>query len=163
QLNAGAKAARASTLLFLHADTRLPAGWQPKVEAALDRPGPVVGAFSLAIEDAGMRLSLVALGANVRSRLLGRPYGDQALFMRRSTFAALGGFRALPIMEDLDFVRRAARIGHIVTLPDRVVTSARRWRRHGAAKSVAINQAMLVGEALGMPHERLAAFYRRAR
>lgn len=157
QQNAGAKAlGDVDALLFLHADTVLPVGWQRAVERVLNG-GAALGAFSLAIPGH----TLIAAGANLRSRLLSLPYGDQALFMRRSAFERLGGFRPLPIMEDFDLVRRASRLGRIATSPMKVTTSDRRWRRRGALRTTVINQMMLAGWAIGIAPARLAAFYRR--
>lgn len=161
QQNAGAAAARHDVLLFLHADTRLPSTWQEQVKRGLADPGVAIGAFSLGIEGAGRGERFVAAGANVRSRRLGLPYGDQALFMRRSTFEKLGGFRPLPIMEDYDLVRRARSFGRILTLDAAVSTSARRWRQAGWVRAIFINQLMLAGWHLGVAPERLARFYRK--
>lgn len=157
RMNAGAAALPdAEFLVFLHADTVLPEQWQ----ACVTGIGAAVGAFRLAIENATPAQRFVAWAANQRSRWLGLPYGDQALFLRRSTFEALGGFRALPIMEDFDLVRRARRLGPIVIAGAAVVTSARRWRRRGTLRTTAINQLMLAGWALGVPPEQLARIYR---
>ena len=161
QLNAGAAASDAGTLLFLHADTHLPENWAGEVERILSTgKSRVLGAFSLAIRDATPGERIVAAGANIRSRRFGLPYGDQGLFLRRATFDALGGFRALPIMEDYDFVRRARRLGRIVTSPLAVTTSARRWRHRGTFRTTLLNQAMLVGWHAGLSPARLARLYR---
>jgi rSAM/selenodomain-associated transferase 2 len=157
QQNAGAATlADVDALLFLHADTILPGGWQAEVERIL-AGGAALGAFRLAIPGH----PLIAAGANARSRLLALPYGDQALFLRRSTFDALGGFRPLPIMEDFDLVRRARRLGPVRLARMAVTTSNRRWRRRGAVRATLVNQLMLAGWALGVAPDRLAAFYRR--
>jgi|TARA_R100000501_G_scaffold17834_1_gene34140 rSAM/selenodomain-associated transferase 2 len=162
-LNLAASKCAGDMLLFLHADTELPADWQDCVRQTLADPSVALGAFSLGIADARPAERLIARAATIRSRLFGLPYGDQALFLRRRTFEVLGGFGALPIMEDFDLVRRARRLGRIVTLPQRVETSARRWRTKGVLRTTAINQAMLAGWMLGVSPERLAAFYRRVR
>lgn len=157
QMNAGAAALGAvDILVFPHADTVLPADWRAHVTEV----GRAVGAFRLSIADATWAQRLVAAGANMRSRRLGLPYGDQALFLRRSTFETLGGFRPLPIMEDFDLVRRARRLCGVVIADASVTTSARRWRRRGVWQTTLINQLMLAGWALGVPPERLARFYR---
>jgi rSAM/selenodomain-associated transferase 2 len=148
-------------LLFLHADTRLPQGWVEAATRILAKPGVALGAFRLRIEGGGPLLRLVASGANFRSRRLALPYGDQALFMRRETFEALGGFSDLPIMEDFDLVRRARRLGRIVIADAEVTTSARRWREKGVLATTLVNQAMLIGWWLGVSPGRLARFYRR--
>jgi rSAM/selenodomain-associated transferase 2 len=161
QQNAGAAAATADLLLFLHADTRLPAGWSEAVRATLADPGVALGAFSLAIDGATGTERLVAAGANLRSRSWGVPYGDQALFLRRAVFERLGGFAPLPIMEDWDLARRARALGRIRVLELAAVTSPRRWRKLGVARTLWRNQLMLLGWRLGLAPDRLAAFYRR--
>lgn len=161
QQNAGAAATSADMLLFLHADTRLPAGWADAVRQALADPGLALGAFSLAIDGATLAERLVAAGANWRSRTWGVPYGDQALFLRRATFERLGGFAPLPIMEDWDLARRARALGRIRMLDLAVVTSPRRWRKLGVVRTLWRNQLMLLGWRIGLAPDRLAAFYRR--
>jgi len=163
QQNAGAAAARAELLLFLHADTRLPPRWAEIVRRTLARPDVALGAFRLTIDGATSAERLVARGANLRSRTWGVPYGDQALFLRRSTFERLGGFARLPIMEDWDLARRARRLGRIAVVDAAVATSPRRWRKLGVARTWLRNQLVLVGWRLGVPPDRLAAFYRRPR
>lgn len=162
QQNAGAAATRGDMLLFLHGDTRLPDGWAAMVREALAVPDVALGAFRLEIEGATFPERIVAAGANLRSRAWGLPYGDQALFLRRSTFERLGGFAALPIMEDWDLARRARRLGRIAILRAAVTTSARRWRKLGVLRTLWRNQAVLIGWRLDVSPDRLAAFYRRA-
>ena len=161
QQNAGAQATAADTLLFLHGDTRLPAGWAAAVRAALADPGVALAAFRLAIDGATASERLIAAGANMRSRHWGVPYGDQGLALRRSTFDRLGGFAPLPIMEDQDLARRARRLGRVHLLDLAVMTSPRRWRRLGVWPTFLRNQLMLIGWRLGIAPARLAAFYRR--
>ncbi len=160
QQNAGAAASDAPLLLFLHADTRLPQGWPARVRATLADPRVALGAFRLAIDGATRAERLITVGANLRSRSFGLPYGDQALFLRRATFDALGGFAPLPIMEDWDLARRARRLGRIALAPEAVTTSARRWRRLGPLRTTLVNQAMLLGFRVGVEPARLARFYR---
>ena len=163
QQNAAAAAAEAAdAFVFLHADTQLPSGWAGAVRRTLADPAVALGAFSLGIESPSRSLRLVAAGANLRSRLLRRPYGDQALFLRRETFERLGGFRQLAIMEDLDLVERAGQLGTVVTVPQRVQTSARRWEQVGLLRTTISNQGMLIGRFLGISEDRLATVYRRA-
>jgi rSAM/selenodomain-associated transferase 2 len=163
QQNAGAAATTAPILLFLHADTRLPAGWADEVRRLLADESVALAAFRLSIEDATPAERLIAAGANWRSRTLGVPYGDQALALRRATFDALGGFPDQPIMEDWALARAARRLGRIELSPLAVTTSARRWRTLGPWRTLAINQAMLLGARLGVSYDRLAALYRKAR
>lgn len=140
QLNAGAAATTGEHLLFLHADTDLPVGTVGEVSRALADEALAVGAFSARLDHRSVGLAIIELGIHLRSRFGHMPYGDQALFCRRSTFEQLGGYREdLPIMEDADFVRRARAAGRVEVLDLEVVTSARRWREHGVLKVTAWN------------------------
>ena len=163
QMNAGAAAASGRVLLFVHADTLLPANFRQLVPTALARPGVVGGAFSLGIDSTAASLAAIAFFANLRSRLLQLPYGDQALFTNSSTFAAVGGFPEMAIMEDYVFVQRLKQHGKIVILPDRAITSARRWQRMGVIRTTLINQLVVCGHITGVPPTTLAAWYRRLR
>ena len=162
QQNAAVEASRGEALLFLHADTRLPSGWAAEVRAILAKPGVALGALRLAIDGATPGERLVAAGANLRSRWLGLPYGDQGLFLRRAMFRQLGGFRALPIMEDWDLAKRARRHGRVVLAEGAVLTSSRRWRQLGPLRTTLINALVVAGFNLGVPPQRLADFYRGA-
>ena len=162
QMNCGASEASGDVLLFLHADTRLPAGAYDAIVAALRDPRVQGGNFALDF-DGGDRFSRV-LGRWYRSqRRAGIYYGDSALFVRREVFDHLGGFRPLPIMEDYDFVRRLERRGPTVCLPGPAVTSARRWRALGIPRTVfswvVIRWLFIAGVS---PH-RLARLYPPAR
>ena len=159
QQNAGAAAASGDILVFLHADTRLPAGALTAITRGL-AGRPRAGAFSLSIRSRSPWLRLVAAGANLRSRLFGLPYGDQAFFFRRDLFDALGGFPDLPIMEDVALMRALARAGERpVILPERVSTSARRWQAEGLLRTTARNLALLLGYLCGISAQRLAKCY----
>lgn len=160
QMNAGAAVAAGEILLFLHADTRLPVGFARSVRQALARPGAAGGAFSLRIDAPGRLIRWIEAGANRRSQRLGLPYGDQGIFLSADVFRALGGVPDLPIMEDFVLVRRLGRLGKVVVLDDRILTSGRRWQRRGALKTTIINQLMVAGFYLGMTPDRLARLYR---
>jgi rSAM/selenodomain-associated transferase 2 len=161
QLAAGARAADADALLFLHADTRLPAGWADAVGNALADPRVAGGAFAFRFAEPGLRLRLVEWGVRLRLALARLPYGDQALFARRSALDAIGGVPQAPIMEDLDLVLRLRRRGRLALLPLPATTSARRYLERGVARTVARNTLALLGFALGLPRARIAAWYRR--
>jgi rSAM/selenodomain-associated transferase 2 len=163
QMNAGAAVATGAALLFLHADTRLPEDAVAAVRTALADPAVVGGAFRLSIEPSTPALRLVAAGANLRARWLGLSYGDQALFVRRTVFDALGGFPEVPLMEDLIFVRRLARYGRVRLLPQTVATSSRRWQREGVLTVTLRNQLLVTLWACGVRPERLARWYRPVR
>ncbi len=159
QMNAAATVATGHILLFLHADTQLPDDFDRHVRDVLDRPGVAGGAFRLRIDGAGRSLRLVQHMANLRAKVLQIPYGDQAIFLRRHTFDRLGGFSDLPILEDLDLVRRLHREGRVEIAPAEVVTSARRWDALGTWRTTRINQMVLGGYYLGLSPHRLARWY----
>ncbi|GAB4338892.1 MAG: TIGR04283 family arsenosugar biosynthesis glycosyltransferase [Desulfobulbaceae bacterium] len=161
QLRAGAAAATGETLLFLHADTMLPPGFSAQVDRLLSTPHTVAGAFRLAIDAPGLPYRFIEWGANLRSRLLQLPYGDQALFMRRVTYERVGGFPAQPLLEDLELVRRLRRLGKIRLASTAVRTSSRRWRTNGIFRTLWRNQLVLAGYLAGIDPYRLARFYYR--
>ena len=160
QLNKGAAYASSDILLFLHADTQLPKPFPKLIRDCLGPSKVTLGAFSLAVKPSSPSMAFICAGANIRSSLFQLPYGDQALFIRKSLFEELGGFPELPIMEDYLFVKRARSKGSITTLPHTVTTSARRWQKLGPLRTTWTNQLMLLGYSLGVSPERLALFYR---
>jgi rSAM/selenodomain-associated transferase 2 len=162
QLNRGAAAVAGDVLVFLHADTRLPPEAGAAIRAAV-AGGAAGGAFRLAFDRDGLALRAGARLVNLRSRWLGIALGDQVQFSTRAAFAALGGFRDWPILEDLDFIRRLGRVGPTVLLPGPAVTAARRFTRHGALATVARNWLIWLLYALGVPPARLARLYRHVR
>jgi rSAM/selenodomain-associated transferase 2 len=130
QMNAGAAAARGQILAFLHADTRLDRRHLESLRRAASEPGFGAAAFGLHLAPAAPALKFIARGANLRARLLGLPYGDQVLCLRRELFVALGGF-AHRRPEDLDLVIRLRRFTRLRLLSPPVVSSGRRWSREG--------------------------------
>ncbi len=137
QMNLGAAATSGDLLLFLHADTWLPPGASRLVADTLSDEGVAVGAFAFRFAEGGRRVRFVEAGARLRSRIRPTPYGDQGLFLRRSTFEALGGFAALPVLEDLDLVERARRLGRVVVRAEPATTSARRYLDRGPLRLMA--------------------------
>ncbi|WP_017298885.1 TIGR04283 family arsenosugar biosynthesis glycosyltransferase [Nodosilinea nodulosa] len=160
QQNQGARVAKGSILLFLHADTRPPEGFDQAIRQILAQPGVVAGAFTLAIDSPRRGLRWVEWGVKVRSRLLQMPYGDQGIFLRAETFHRLGGFPDLPMMEDFELVRRLRKLGRVAIAPAAVVTSDRRWRRLGILRTTLANQVMVIGYLLGVNPHWLAQWYR---
>lgn len=161
QMNCGAAEARGEVLLFLHADTLLPDNFPGLIMDAVNRPAVAAGAFSLAIDSPSKRLAAIAWAANLRSRLLHLPYGDQGIFMRRSLFTSIGGFPEMEIMEDFVFIRNCKRAGKIIILPACATTSARRWENMGLLRTTLINQLVLCGYILGIEAKVLSRWYRR--
>jgi rSAM/selenodomain-associated transferase 2 len=159
QMNAGAAAATGELLLFLHADTRLPSGALDLVRQTLTGL-PCWGRFDVELDDDGWRLRLVARLMNLRSRLSGIATGDQAIFLKRETFEAVGGFPDQPLMEDIELSARLRRSAPPVCLKQRVLTSSRRWRRHGTSRMIATMWGLRLAYACGVPSTALARFYR---
>ncbi len=156
QMNAGADAARASTLLFLHADTRPPFGYREQIDLVLSRTGVVAGAFRLAFDDTRPAIKLIERVAGFRSKHLQVPYGDQGLFLRRDTFEKVGGFEAVPILEDWLMVKTLRELGRIETTSAAAITSSRRWRNEGTLKTTALHWLILTAYSCGVDPQRLA-------
>lgn len=127
QMDAGAAVAAGDAFVFLHADTTLPANWAGVVAGALGSDGAVAGAFRLAIGSKGRWFRFIERAVALRCRVLGLVYGDQALFVKREAFFRAGGFKSLPLMEDVDCVKRLRKLGSVALLTESVTTSARRW------------------------------------
>ncbi len=166
QMNAGARsdsAAGADVLLFLHADTLLPQEADRIVLRALATSGRCWGRFDVTLDAPGVSLRVIATMMNWRSRLTGIATGDQAIFVERSAFLALDGFAPLPLMEDIDFCRRAKRLAPPVALRERVITSARRWQQRGVWRTVALMWWLRLAYFFGADPARLAQRYRHVR
>jgi hypothetical protein len=143
QLACGADEANGDVLLFLHADTRLPFGYASELRRTLSKPNCIAGAFRMAFDRVNTSLCLVEWGTDLRSTWRQMPYGDQAIYLRRSTYRRLGGFRPLDAMEDFDLVWRLRRLGtvHVSRLP--AVTSARKYMTRGPWRTVLQHQWMI--------------------
>ncbi|MBI5970246.1 MAG: TIGR04283 family arsenosugar biosynthesis glycosyltransferase [Deltaproteobacteria bacterium] len=159
QMDAGADASSGDALLFLHADSILPEGWAGMVKAALADDGVVAGAFSLSIVSDRRIFRVIEAAVNFRASRLGLIYGDQAIFARREAFLNCGGFNKLPLMEDVDCVKRLRKFGRVVVLKDRVKTSARRWEKNGVARSTLRNWLVLLLWFIGVSPARLYGIY----
>jgi len=160
QMNAGAARATGDILLFLHADTRLPANFDRLIRQALQEPQTIAGAFELRIDAQQFSLRLIERLVNWRSRFFSMPYGDQAIFLKATVFHTIGGFPNLPIMEDFEFIRRLQPQGRITIVPASILTSGRRWERLGIIKTTLINQLIIIGYFGGLSPEKLAQWYR---
>lgn len=159
QMNAGAAAAGAPVLLFLHADTTLPPEADRLVLQAIGA-GARWGRFDVQIVGRPRMLRVVAALMNTRSRLSGIATGDQALFVSRAAFEAAGGFPVQPLMEDIDLSRRLKAGGRPASLRARVATSGRRWEQRGVWRTIVLMWRLRWGHWRGEPIERLAALYR---
>ena len=158
QMNAGAAAASGEMLLFLHADTHLPADADILMRDGLKRSGRSWGRFDVRIDGGGL-LRAVAMMMNTRSRLTGIATGDQAMFVTATAFDAVGGFPPIALMEDLVLSATLKRRGPPCALRARVTTSPRRWRQHGTLRTVLLMWRLRLGFFLGADPEKLARQY----
>jgi rSAM/selenodomain-associated transferase 2 len=161
QMNAGAAATGGEAILFLHADSRLPDDAIARVLDSIDA-GAVGGCFRVRIASRDPRLRLAAGLINLRSRLLPSASGDQAIFVRRADFYAVGGF-ADGLCEDLGLVARLRARGRLALLDRAVETSPRRWERHGVTRTIVLMWALRAAFHLGVDPRTLARFYPDAR
>ena len=160
QMNAGAARASGDLLLFLHADTILPAGFRADLERLLADEGIRWGRFDLEFDEGGPLLRLIARLISGRSRAFRSATGDQAVFVRRDEFETLGGYREELLFEDVDLARRLRGRGRMGIPVGRVVTSARRWRRRGVWATTFRMWTLKSLYLAGVPAEHLAKFYR---
>lgn len=161
QMNRGAELASGNILLFLHADTLLPDDGLVKIEAAMKNDACMAGSFNLGINSSRRIFRITEKYAAFRTRLTGIPFGDQAIFIRKAYFENTGRYRDIPLMEDIELmVRIKKRGGHVVIIPEKVLTSARRWEREGVLYCTFRNWMLQILYLLGVSPERLARFYR---
>jgi rSAM/selenodomain-associated transferase 2 len=159
QMNAGARAAHGDLLAFVHADTLVPPTFARDIANALSDPMVVGGRFDVELDDPAFVYRLIGALISVRSRLTRTATGDQALFVRRQVFERLGGYREIEICEDLDFARRLTRAGRVACVRSRVLTSARRWQKHGIVRTVLTMWAIRIAFLCGVPPARLKRHY----
>jgi rSAM/selenodomain-associated transferase 2 len=158
QMNAGARLASGDALLFLHADTRLPADADRLIAAAL-AGGALWGRFDVAIEGSHPLLPLIAALMNARSRLTGIATGDQAIFVTQAAFEAAGGYPDIPLMEDIALSKTLRRAGRPACLSARVTTSGRRWEARGVFRTVLAMWRLRLAYFLGADPRALALAY----
>ena len=162
QMNRGAAEAGGDILLFLHADTRLPENGFTLIHQALSDPGVDGGAFDLSIDGDKSAYRLIEKAASARSRLTRLPYGDQAHFMRKTSFHRVGGYPEIPLMEDVEFMRRLKRERMRIILIGRPVrTAPRRWETEGILRCTLRNWLLISMYLCGVSPEKLAAYYHR--
>lgn len=158
-MNAGADATNASCLLFLHADTRLPADADTHLLNSLRQSTISWGRFDVRIKGRSRILPMVAWLMNHRSRLTGIATGDQSLFMTRAAFNQVGGFPEQPLMEDVEICKRLKQIRSPVCLKHRVTTSGRRWDTHGSWRTIWLMWQLRWAYWRGVPAAQLAERY----
>lgn len=159
QMNEGARQSQGDLLLFLHADCTLQPGALSAIEKTLQRPTVIAGCFSMRVQAAGFGFRAVDGCATARVRLTGIAYGDQGLFLRRTDFERLGGFPAVPFLEDVLFCQKLARQGRVVVLPQKIFVSPRRWRKVGLIHQSLRNWTLTALGLMGVAPERLAQYY----
>ena len=163
QMNEGARHAEGDVLLFLHADTALPATARLDVEGGMADSGCVGGRFDIRLDSTRPLLRLVGRMISLRSRLTRVATGDQAIFVRRAVFERLGGFPEIPIMEDVAFCRALRKEGRIACLRSRVVSSARRWEQNGPVRTILLMWALKLLFLAGVSPATLKRLYSEAR
>ena len=159
QMNAGAAKATGDVLLFLHADTQLPRDADHVLLNGLERSGRAWGRFNVKIEGRSPLLILVGWLMGLRSRVTGIATGDQAIFVRRDAFQTAGGFPEIPLMEDIALCKRLKRISAPLCLSERVVTSGRRWEKHGVINTIVLMWRLRLAYYFGADPNELAQQY----
>jgi rSAM/selenodomain-associated transferase 2 len=161
QMNRGAALASGEILLFLHADTLLPAGGLSEISAATGDTPTAWGAFDLGIDSNRPIFRLIEAAIRLRTRITRIPYGDQALFLTRPLFESVGGFPEIPIMEDVELARKLHRLKAVMRiLPEKVRTSPRRWETEGLAYCTLRNWLLITALYLGVSPDTLSKYYR---
>jgi len=158
QLRAGADAAQADVLLFLHADSSLPPGATDDIRDAVEA-GRLWGRFDVRLSGRHFLFRVIERLMNWRSRLTGIATGDQAIFVRRDVYRKLGGYTPLPLMEDIEFCARLKWISRPACLPGPILASSRRWEKHGIIRTVLLMWTLRLLYWLGVSPDRLARWY----
>lgn len=160
QMNAGAAVAHGNILLFLHSDMELPEDALASISSVMETGKYAGGAFDLCINSGRKIFRLIERMASIRSRLTRVPYGDQAIFLRKSLFEEINGYREIPLMEDVEMMSRVKKSGHkIHIIPQKVKTSARRWKNEGVIYCTLRNWTLISLFHLGVHPDKLVRFY----
>jgi rSAM/selenodomain-associated transferase 2 len=160
QMQAGAALARGSVLWFLHADTRAPRDADRIIAAALASGNRHWGRFDVRFPQAGCLLGVVAALMNLRSRLTGIATGDQGIFVTRALYERVNGYPQIPLMEDIALSRLLKHHSRPACLPDKLITSARRWQAHGTLRTILVMWSLRLAYFLGVSPAHLARFYK---
>ncbi|MDX8408191.1 MAG: TIGR04283 family arsenosugar biosynthesis glycosyltransferase [Mariprofundaceae bacterium] len=163
QMNAGAEEVTSDIILFLHMDTKISSSHLSDIESAMQAGDTVGGRFDVRLSGNHPMFRIIEWFINVRSRLSRISTGDQAMFVRRDVFEQMGGFADIPLMEDIEFSRRLKCRGRIACLRKPVVTSSRRWEKHGILKTIWLMWKLRFLYWRGIPADKLAGMYREAR
>ncbi len=159
QMNAGAATATGDVLLFLHADTRLPERWREYVTDSILRGGMAGGRFRFDVAHPSRVYRWIARGTNFRSRFLGITYGDQAIYAARTKFEQVGGYPEIPVFEDAGLADRLKQAGGLDWVDEPVLTSARRWERRGALRTLLLTWTLRALYTLSVSPSFLTRFY----
>jgi rSAM/selenodomain-associated transferase 2 len=161
QMNRGAEMASGPILLFLHADTALPSGAIQAILSTLQNPHIVGGAFDLGIRSSKRGYRIIENVATIRSRVTRLPYGDQAIFLRKDYFHMIGGYSMIPIMEDVDIMRRIKKRGDTIEIIDQQVqTDPRRWEKEGLVFGTLRNWVLMMLYLMGVSPHKLVRYYK---
>jgi rSAM/selenodomain-associated transferase 2 len=161
QMNAGASIARGEILIFLHADTELPLHALKKINSFMERREYMGGAFDLGIKSDKFIFKLIGTLSSFRSRLSRIPFGDQAIFIRREYFNQIGGYKEIPLMEDVELMRRIKKSGNKIWIfYDRAMTSPRRWEKEGVIYCIFRNWTLQILYLLGVSPYHLVRYYK---
>jgi len=160
QMNRGAAVAQGQVLWFLHADCRPHPHSVQLIGEALSDPEVVGGGFEYALDHPGLRFRLIEFLSNRKNRLLGWLFGDMGIFVRRDIFEQMQGYKEIPLMEDMDFSKRLKTLGKVVILPQRIMTSSRRWLEEGYLLNSLRSWALQGAWVLGASPHTLAKWYR---
>jgi len=159
QMRAGAAAARGSIFWFLHADSGFPEKADQLILAALENDGAQWGRFDIALADRHPMLACVAFMMNLRSSLTSIATGDQGIFVRRSLYQQTGGIPSIPLMEDIAFSRTLKSDSRPVCVGDPLISSARRWNKHGISRTIVTMWALRLAYYCGVSPQHLEKYY----
>jgi len=160
QMNTGAKKAIGEILWFIHADCVPHPDSKNAIIYALARDEVVGGAFEYNLDGKGFLYRWTEFNSNFKNRIFKLFCGDMGIFVRRDVFLQMGGYKEIPLMEDMEFCKRLKKIGDVVVLPQRINTSARRWEEEGKMKNLVRNWLLQIGWIIGFDPKILVKWYR---